>query len=528
MKRARPLISLRRALADAQLLGGAMVGDSWTPWRTLLIALAGEKLTTSERRVFVKLTGRQREPLTRVEEFVAVVGRRGGKTFAGAVLLVYLATMIDYSDVLTTGERGVALFIAQNQRTAQVAFDYASGIIDSVPMLRAMVTARTADSISLNNGVDLEVRTASFRGLRGITAVAVLADEVAFWMIEGSANPDSEILNALRPALSSTSGLLAVLSSPYAQVGELWQLYDRHYGRRGDPKVLVARGGSRQFNSTLSQRIVDRAMQRDPQFAQAEYLGMFRTDVSGFIDRDILRASVDVGVHARAALPGARYTAFVDASSGRGDSFAAAICHGEGERLVLDYVFEKRPPFNASEAVAEVCALLKSFRIFEARGDRYSIGFLEAEFGRWGIKYVPAELDRSELFLGALPLFTSGRVRLLDNARLIDQFAQLERRTGSSGRDHVTHPRTGHDDLANATAGGLVTASTRSFAITAEIANELLARIAATPPHRAGANVYNVWPLNRPSPQLQRAFIPVERRTMPLSALPPEKRGGSS
>jgi hypothetical protein len=33
----KPTVSLRRALADPQLLGQALHGESWKPWRTLLI-----------------------------------------------------------------------------------------------------------------------------------------------------------------------------------------------------------------------------------------------------------------------------------------------------------------------------------------------------------------------------------------------------------------------------------------------------------------------------------------------------------
>jgi hypothetical protein len=43
-------ISLRQALADPALLGGVLEGESWKPWRTLLIAAMGEDLTQDERR----------------------------------------------------------------------------------------------------------------------------------------------------------------------------------------------------------------------------------------------------------------------------------------------------------------------------------------------------------------------------------------------------------------------------------------------------------------------------------------------
>lgn len=71
-----PRVTLRHALSDPQLLGKALEGDSWLPWRTLLIAAMGEALTDDERVLFQQLTGRAREPGQRVEEFAGVVGRR--------------------------------------------------------------------------------------------------------------------------------------------------------------------------------------------------------------------------------------------------------------------------------------------------------------------------------------------------------------------------------------------------------------------------------------------------------------------
>src|SRR5437763_6315484 len=88
-----------------------------------------------------------------------------------------------------------------------------------------------------------------------------------------SANTDSEILNAVRPALATTNGLLAIISSPYARRGEVWNLFNRHYGLGGDPEILVAKGATRDFNPSLPQRTVDRALERDPIVAASEWMG---------------------------------------------------------------------------------------------------------------------------------------------------------------------------------------------------------------------------------------------------------------
>ena len=86
----RPTTTIRKALSDKKLLGNVIAGPSWAAWRTLMIASMGEPLTNDERTIFTALTGRAREPLTRVEELCAVIGRRGGKSRAMAVLATYI------------------------------------------------------------------------------------------------------------------------------------------------------------------------------------------------------------------------------------------------------------------------------------------------------------------------------------------------------------------------------------------------------------------------------------------------------
>ena len=61
-----------------------------------------------------------------------------------------------------------------------------------------------------------------------------------------------------------------------------------------------------------------------------------------------------------------------------------------------------------------------------------------------------------------MPLFTTGRARLLDNERLVAQFAGLVRTTSPSGRDKVDHGKTGMDDVCNAAAGAMILATSAS------------------------------------------------------------------
>jgi hypothetical protein len=149
---------------------------------------------------------------------------------------------------------------------------------------------------------------------------------------------------------------------------------------------------------------------------------------------------------------GINYTAGCDASGGRNDSFTAAIAHKEREgAIVLDLAFERKAPFNPSEVVAELVQLMKSYRCHQITGDRYAGNWVVEAFAKVGARYIQSDRDRSAVYMDVLPVFTSGRARLLDNSKLISQFASLERRTFSTGRERID-PGPGHDDLANSCA----------------------------------------------------------------------------
>jgi phage terminase large subunit-like protein len=177
-----PKVSLRKALEDPQLLGSVLDGPSWHAWRSLLLAAMGEELKPDELETFKQFTGREAAPESRVDELWCVIGRRGGKSRAMAALAIYLAGLCDYSDKLARGEKGIVLLIAPDMKQAKVALNYAEGALESTPLMKQLIVSRTAETLTLTAGITLEVRSASFRRIRGSTCVAVLADECAFWL----------------------------------------------------------------------------------------------------------------------------------------------------------------------------------------------------------------------------------------------------------------------------------------------------------------------------------------------------------
>lgn len=481
----KQVISMREALADPRLLGGAIPGRSWLPWRSVMIAALGEALTDEEREAFHAVTGREQEPLERAEELWGVVGRRGGKTRSAATLGAYLSTCCDFTDVLAPGERGVLPILAASTAQAGRAFMHVRSVLEHSPALSEIIDGEpTADTIRLTAPVDIVVRPANFRTIRGITAVGAICDEVAFWMIEGTVNPDAEILNALRPALATTEGLLAVISSPYAKRGEVYGAVRQHYGPKGDPRILVAKGPSIAFNSTLSQRVIDRAFERDAAAAASEYGGEFRDDIAGFVTREVVEACIPPGLKVRPPISGLDYVAFVDPSGGLNDAMTLAIAHREGDLCILDLAIERKPPMSPEAVVEDFCGVLKAYGISKVTGDRYGGEFVREPFRKQGVTYELAEKVRSELYRDLLPALNSGQAELLDLPVLINQLVSLERRVARSGRESIDHPPNGHDDLANAVAGALSLVKERSRSTVAMI---LRRRPAAMRPQGAAA-----------------------------------------
>ena len=450
------LCSMRHALEDPEIFGAILPGESWAAWRVLLIASQGEVLTDDERVIFTALTGRDHEPDAMCEETWGIIGRRGGKTRAFAVGSAYFAALVDYDDVLAPGERGVLPILAASTWQAQKAFNYVAGVFDNVPRLADMVTNKTADVLSLSNGVDIEVRPANFNTIRSITAVAALADEVAFWRNEQSKNPDKEILNALRPALATTGGPLFVMSSPHARKGELWTTYKRDFGPRGDPLVLVAKAASRTMNPELKASVVARAYAKDPSAAKAEYGAEFREDLEDFVNLDVVEACITKDVHERPRIRGITYRAFVDPSGGSADAMTLAIGHNDGGIGVLDAVRVQQPPFSPDAVVQNFCEVLKSYGINRVVGDRYAGEWPRERFRVHGITYDLSDMPKSELYGALLPILNSRRANLLDIDLLKSQLSGLERRTARGGKDSIDHASGAHDDLANAVAGLMV------------------------------------------------------------------------
>jgi hypothetical protein len=182
----------------------------------------------------------------------------------------------------------------------------------------------------------------------------------------------------------------------------------------------------------------------------------WRADIASFLPFEAIQACVVTDRTEIPPLEGERYTAFIDPSLGGQDSFTLAIAHGQkGGIRMLDLVREIKPGFNPEEAVADIAAVVKSYRCFEVISDQFLLDWVTTEFERHGVRVRKSPKNVSEIYLDFIPLITSRAVELLDDRRIIGQLGNLERRARTGGHDLVTHFSGQHDDLANAVAGVL-------------------------------------------------------------------------
>ena len=452
-------LTIIEVIEDPKLFGPLFKDQrTWGHWKIFLKGLFGLEMSEEERQFFSEHTGRTTAPTKQFGEAFCIAGRRAGKSFISALVASYLAIFRDWTPYLSQGEVGYIFIVAADKQQARVILQYIKAIFRLEPF-ECLVEKELQTELRLTNGITIEVRTASFRTVRGYTVLAAIFDELAFWRDENSANPAGEILTAILPALATIpNSLLLGISTPYAKSGPLWEAFREFYGKDEVEQVpLIWKASTITMNPCFRESAIRRFFERDKAAARSEYDAEFREDLESYMPLELIES---ITVPGRAMLPpqeGKKYFAFTDVSGGRSDSFTLGISHKEAETIVIDRLEEVKSPIpKPQDAVKDFCEILHAYRITEITGDKYGGNWSTAEFRKNGIRYVDSKLDKNEIYLQFQAISSMHRVQLLDSERLRIQLQQLERRTRAGGKDTVNHPEGLHDDLANAAAGAVV------------------------------------------------------------------------
>ena len=446
-------MNIIKAMTDPNLFGRHFLPlESWESWIVVLSAVFGLPMNQKQRGIFQKLAGFDYKPGLSPNEIWLAIGRRGGKSKIVALIAVYLAVFYKYA--LTPGEVGLVMIIAPNIKQAKINLRYVEAFIDGSPILAEMVLRKTAESIELRNNIHIMISSCSLRAVRGYTLVAAVCDEIAFWRSDESANPDKEVLNAIRPAMITVkSSKLICLSSPYARKGALYEAHRDYYGERDDD-ILVLQAPTAMMNPTVDKKLLAREEKRDPASFRSEYLAQFRTDIAAALDVDWIDAALILPNLDRPKSEHARqYRAFVDMASGRGGGDAATLaiahCEPDSDTVIVSLVRRWAPPFSPEGVVQDMAELVRQYNINSVSGDNYGADLVVELFTKAGISYQRSEETAADLYVQAIPIFSTGKIEAPDHPVLRRELILLERRTRIGGRDLITHPHGLHDDMAN-------------------------------------------------------------------------------
>ena len=297
----------------------------------------------------------------------------------------------------------------------------------------------------------------TLRSLRGWSIPAAVLDEVAFFRLEGSADSDVEIQASIRRGmLAFQATRLIKISTPYMKSGILFDDFQRAFGR-DNPDLLVWRAPSTLMNPSLHTDRLARERRLDPTRFAREYEAEFADDVAAFLPAAWVTDAVVAHRHELPPQSGVRYFAGVDPSGGGADNFALAVVYAEDSGRVVQDVMKGRGRVGTQApdlagVVAEYAAILDRYGCSSVVGDKYAGQWVRQAFADVGIQYRDVDRDRSSYYLEVEPLFSQGRIDVLDHPTLVRELRFLERRPRAGGVDRVDHPRGGHDDHANALA----------------------------------------------------------------------------
>ncbi|MCC7384739.1 MAG: hypothetical protein IT384_23015 [Deltaproteobacteria bacterium] len=429
-------------------------------WRATIKALYGTPLDPAELELFRQLSGGRGPQAGGWHEFLAVVGRRGGKSETIARVAVFEALHGGHGRVLAPGQLALVGVVSPLREQSAEILGYVRGL-SQLPQVRKQVARTTQDTVEFKTGVGVQVVSCDEVAGVSHTYVALVADEFARWP-----ENDKEIIGQFRPALAPVVGApprrFLGITSAHIRDGQAYDT-DAGYFGKPDAPVLVVRGSTETFNENIDRAWLARERRRVGETAFLNHYGDGDTPPQwvdalqdGFFE-GFERCVVD-GVESFPPDCGEwSYVAALDPAF-KLDHFAMAIAHrevvtGQAPTTVLDFACSWRPPVSPEAVMAEIAAKLAEYDAkYRCFTDQHG-SVLLAELGRRFGVYLSEEPwtpvtkpVRFGLVRGAM---ADGLVRLPDNRELRRELANIAARKLRSGHERI-EARRGHDDMAHA------------------------------------------------------------------------------
>jgi len=254
----------------------------------------------------------------------------------------------------------------------------------------------------------------------------------------------------------------ASYASMYRHAGVPLVDIQKQYETKSDPRLFVSwySGTIEEANPSLNtpygptMDAIEDAKRALPSWIfRRLYLNLPGQPDCAAFDAEQVEAAIVAGRKVLRPTPGADRKAGCDLSGGMNDDATLAIARNENGKAILELLIDQGASarvngvFSPERSVKRFATILKQYNLTQVCGDRYAAQWPVQEFAKHGITCTPAELNRSEIYAGFEPLLNSGRVELLDHAKLLQQLIGLVRKG-----ERIDHVSGEHDDHANAAA----------------------------------------------------------------------------
>jgi hypothetical protein len=286
-------------------------------------------------------------------------------------------------------------------------------------------------------------------------------DEAAFFRDADFQVNDGELFKAVAPRVVP-GGQVVIASTPWAEAGLLFELYDRNHGHPVDaiaahaPTTLLR-------DDEHTRQLVERERERDPDNAAREFDAVpMSSGTSEFFDPSAIKQCTDDNLPL--VLEPAGGTLGLDTGF-RKDPSAGVVVRLVGTLYEVAECVEIRPPAGGrlvpSETIAKLLARATHHRCKVVAADQHYAETVREHVTRGGLRLREAPggiLGKLEVFTRARSALHEGKVKIPGgNTRLISQLRQVVSKPTPGGQLTITSPRRGgaHGDIASAFVLGL-------------------------------------------------------------------------
>lgn len=447
----------------------------------------GESLNKKEQKFFFDVTGGLTpDPEMEIpRRWCVIVGAGGGKSRFISRTSLYRGN-VEFDPVkypLQPGQKAENIIIAPSIGAGMINIEYIQSMLEESdemyddlvpyhPGQNPIVKNRQEARMQFKNRAEIKLSPVARISGRGRSIWTLVMEESAHFRVEGRFS-DSEIYKSAAPRLGrfGMGSMCFLVTTPWDKSGLVWDVYKKYYGKQND-SWLVVKGTTKQFNpcggmpsEAEFDRFLAKQEEEDPEAFRREFLAEFSETVYGAFSSESIESAIVTGRKENRYNPAFKYFGFIDSAglsisqtAKFNDEFASGVAHVDGSKIVIDALrgwkaMTDGKRITPEDAAEKTMDLFEKFQVREVLCDQYGAGYNENRFSLKGYKFEKVKLNKSDLFLSAIPLLNDGDVELLDEEISVRQLKSLERKRGTTGRDQVLHPKDAHDDRANVIAG---------------------------------------------------------------------------